>query len=130
MRFSPHPGQLRERLLTERERLRQLLDGMEVGLSGLVGPRPVERTETAQQEGSLAILVELDEREWRALDEIETALAKLEAGTYGACEVCGLAIPLVRLYASPATRFCLACQAEQERRQRAERRAPRRGVGD
>jgi RNA polymerase-binding transcription factor DksA len=88
---------------------------MEVGLSGLVGPRPVERTETAQQEGSLAVLTELDEREWRALDEIETALAKMEAGTYGACEACGLAIPLVRLYASPATRFCLACQAEYER---------------
>lgn len=123
MSFSPHPGQLRERLLAERERLRQLLDGMEVGLSGLVGPRPVERTETAQQEGSLAILVELDEREWRALDEIETALAKMEAGTYGACEACGLAIPLVRLNASPATRFCLACQAERERSQRTERQS-------
>lgn len=116
-------GALRERLLAEQERLRRLVDGMEAELSGLAGPRPVERTETAQQEGSLAVLTDLDEREWRALDEIAEALAKIRAGTYGVCEGCGSEIPLPRLHASPATRFCVTCQAERERGQRTERRA-------
>lgn len=41
------------------------------------------------------------------LDEVERALAKLDAGTYGACEVCGEAIADARLEAMPATRFCI-----------------------
>jgi RNA polymerase-binding transcription factor DksA len=42
------------------------------------------------------------------LDEVERALAKLEDGSYGACEICGDAITDVRLEAMPATRFCIA----------------------
>lgn len=129
---SPHPEQLRERLLAERERLRRLLAGMAVEVASLAGHRPAEWAEHAQREGNLAVLTDLDEREWRALDEIETALAKIGAGTYGICEACGLAIPLARLEASPATPFCLACQAERERAHPGERR-PTRGrakVGD
>ncbi len=41
------------------------------------------------------------------LDEVERALAKLEDGTYGVCEVCGEAIAEARLEAMPATRFCI-----------------------
>lgn len=122
MMRSSHLGELRDRLLAERGRLLRFLDKVETDLSGLGGPRPIERTESAQQEGSLAILTDLDEREWRALDAIREALAKIEAGTYGVCEACGLAIPPARLHAYPATRFCLPCQAERERSQRRERR--------
>jgi DnaK suppressor protein len=41
------------------------------------------------------------------LDEVERALAKLDDGTYGACEVCGDRIAEPRLEAMPATRFCI-----------------------
>ena len=41
------------------------------------------------------------------LDEVDRALAKLDAGTYGQCEVCGQAISEARLEAMPATRFCI-----------------------
>ena len=41
------------------------------------------------------------------LDDVERALAKLDAGTYGVCEVCGKEIPSARLEAMPATRFCI-----------------------
>ena len=41
------------------------------------------------------------------LDEVERALAKLDDGTYGACEVCGELIADARLEAMPATRFCI-----------------------
>lgn len=44
-----------------------------------------------------------------ALDEVETALGKLEAGTYGVCESCGQRISPPRLEAMPAARLCMDC---------------------
>ena len=41
------------------------------------------------------------------LDEVERALAKIDAGEYGTCEVCGQPIAEARLEAMPATRFCI-----------------------
>ena len=35
------------------------------------------------------------------------ALGRLENGTYGVCEVCGVAIAPARLEAMPAARFCI-----------------------
>lgn len=42
-----------------------------------------------------------------SLDEVAQALARLEDGTYGRCEACGVAINPARLEAMPATRFCI-----------------------
>jgi len=42
-----------------------------------------------------------------SLDEVALALARLEDGSYGRCEVCGVAIQPARLEAMPATRFCI-----------------------
>ena len=47
-----------------------------------------------------------------ALDEVEAALTRLEAGTYGICEACGKPIGAARLEAMPATRFCIADAAK------------------
>ena len=41
------------------------------------------------------------------LDEVAMALGRLENGTYGVCEVCGVAIAPARLEAMPAARFCI-----------------------
>ena len=41
------------------------------------------------------------------LDEVALALGRLEDGTYGMCEVCGVAIAPARLEAMPAPRFCI-----------------------
>ncbi|HWI05534.1 MAG TPA: TraR/DksA C4-type zinc finger protein [Acidimicrobiales bacterium] len=50
-----------------------------------------------------------------ALADIDHAIARLDAGTYGACEECGLAIPFERLEAIPAARFCVACSGRRLR---------------
>ncbi len=42
-----------------------------------------------------------------SLDDVEHALAKFEAGTYGLCETCGQPIPPARLEAKPAARYCI-----------------------
>ncbi len=41
------------------------------------------------------------------LDDIEKALARMDEGSYGTCEVCGAEIPPARLEVMPATRFCI-----------------------
>lgn len=41
------------------------------------------------------------------LDDVEAAIARIDEGTYGACEVCGSDIGAARLEAMPATRFCI-----------------------
>jgi RNA polymerase-binding transcription factor DksA len=43
------------------------------------------------------------------LHEIENALARFDAGTYGSCEVCARAIPLERLEAIPHATTCVVC---------------------
>lgn len=43
------------------------------------------------------------------LDEVDAALARLSAGTYGVCEGCGGPIAAERLDALPVTRRCVAC---------------------
>jgi RNA polymerase-binding transcription factor DksA len=42
-----------------------------------------------------------------SLREVEDAIGRVEAGTYGFCEKCGNPIEPARLEAMPATRFCI-----------------------
>ncbi len=43
------------------------------------------------------------------LQEIDDALTKFDAGTYGRCEDCGAEISDARLEAMPMARFCINC---------------------
>jgi DnaK suppressor protein len=70
--------------------------------------------EDAATATAAAILSRLEGREKHELDEIEDALVRLEAGTFGLCERCGRAIALARLRALPATRHCYDCQQKAE----------------
>ena len=49
------------------------------------------------------------ENETHIRDEALAALARLDAGTFGTCEVCGKAIPEARLEALPYVRHCVQC---------------------
>jgi DnaK suppressor protein len=42
------------------------------------------------------------------LDDVERALARLDDGTYGRCETCGVTIDEARLEIMPAARYCIA----------------------
>ena len=63
-----------------------------------------------------AMLSRLEGREKHELDEIEDAVIRLQAGSFGLCERCGRAIPLARLRAMLAARHCLDCQQKTETR--------------
>jgi DnaK suppressor protein len=56
----------------------------------------------------------LDEQERRELSNITKAREKLEAGTYGVCEICRKKINLERLTALPMVRLCISCQKQME----------------
>jgi DnaK suppressor protein len=50
------------------------------------------------------------------LDRVETALKKVDAGTYGVCESCGKSIEAARLKALPHATLCIPCKRKEERR--------------
>jgi len=43
------------------------------------------------------------------LADVDDAIERLESGTYGTCERCGLRVAEERLTALPATRTCISC---------------------
>nr|WP_243313802.1 TraR/DksA C4-type zinc finger protein [Streptomyces sp. PBSH9] len=50
------------------------------------------------------------------LEQTERALARLEAGTYGLCEICGNPIGKARMQAFPRATLCVEDKQKQERR--------------
>jgi RNA polymerase-binding transcription factor DksA len=67
-------------------------------------------TETFEQDRDL----ELAERASAEITEIDLALERLKAGTYGICESCEGPIPPERLDALPHASLCAACKSKQE----------------
>lgn len=66
---------------------------------------------------AMAVLIDVEARERKALEAIATARARLRQGTFGLCEACGRRIPVSRLQAVPTARCCLVCQASAEQRE-------------
>jgi RNA polymerase-binding protein DksA len=50
------------------------------------------------------------------LVQVEHALQRIDSGTYGTCESCGLPIGKMRLEAFPRATLCLDCKQREERR--------------
>lgn len=68
-------------------------------------------SETFEREKAESILISTQAH----LADVERALVKLSAGTYGTCEACGQPIAAPRLQARPAARFCIEDQGRVER---------------
>ena len=73
------------------------------------GKREEEASEASELEKRLA----LEKKLRGTLAEIEHALEKYEAGTYGLCDSCGQPIELTRLQALPQANLCLSCKSRQ-----------------
>lgn len=92
---------LRSKLEDERARLLRLLAVPEEAAPEEAGP---EVEETAQRAAEREQATGVGERERALLDEVNRALAKLDAGTYGVSEETGEPIPYPRLLAVPWAR--------------------------
>lgn len=75
------------------------------------GKREEEADEASELEKRLASVKRLEE----SLNEVEHALQKYEAGTYGLCDSCGQSIEQARLEAIPQASLCMKCKASQEK---------------
>jgi len=52
----------------------------------------------------------IQEKQIEELKEIEEALAKIESGEYGICEMCGEQIKPLRLKVKPYAKYCIVCR--------------------
>ena len=111
-------AELEARRDRDRQRLGVLTERPELGSAVNFGKRIGDGTSEAVSRLTDIGVGEVLER---GLDRTERALAKLDEGTYGICDVCGGAISRGRLKAMPDSVLCLDCSAS-ERRVRPPRR--------
>lgn len=103
-----------DRLQRERRVLIDELTQWEQQSISVEGDLQPELQERAQTEVASGITGALDERQQDRLGNIDEALARIEAGTYGECQNCGRVIDEERLEANPTTTFCSQCAAHEQ----------------
>ena len=123
----------RERLAAERARLQRAIRALEGEVTQLTdsdggdasggGNDPADvGADVYEQERALT----LERNELDLLVQVEDAIARIDAGSYGNCSRCGQPIGFERLEALPHAALCITCQAEVERqRSRPTVRRPR-----
>ena len=100
-------GARRAALVTERERLlAELREEVDAPGPMTYGSQAAAATHVFEQQRDLA----LRERSERALADIDAALGRIDAGTYGACTSCRRPIAAERLEALPWASHCIDCQ--------------------
>jgi RNA polymerase-binding protein DksA len=72
-------------------------------------------TENYDQEFTLGLI----ENEQETLEQIQDALSRIDAGTYGRCQECNAPIAKPRLQALPYTPHCIECARKIESRESA-----------
>jgi DnaK suppressor protein len=105
---------MRDLLIVRRDALRKALAGDLSLLRQLREQTSGDVVDAALDAAQDEISSQLAEVESRELANIERALARIKAGTYGECESCGNRIPLARLNALPYATSCIECQRAAE----------------
>jgi DnaK suppressor protein len=107
--------QTRHRLVAERERTLERLAGLTGDHDSVVAASLDTNADDEHDPEGATIAFERSQigalvRHVREhLAEVDAALARVEAGTYGVCERCGSPIGAARLEALPAARKCIGC---------------------
>jgi DnaK suppressor protein len=70
---------------------------------------PDDGPDRAQAQNNDEVLEAMESQERVELTQIRSALARMEAGTWGICEGCGEAIAPRRLAVMPAATTCIEC---------------------
>jgi len=112
----------KERLLLLRARLRgdvsQLADAAlkksRSEANGDLSSMPIHMADIGSDNFEQEFTLSLMESEEGTLDLIEASLERIEEGTYGQCEECGVKIPKNRLNAIPYATLCVKCVSQQE----------------
>ena len=99
---------LRQRALARAADLRRAFDALVEATEGsnVDDEHDPEGTTIAFERSQLAAALD---RAAAEVAEVDAALDRVAAGTYGRCEVCGAPIPAGRLTARPTATRCLTC---------------------
>lgn len=68
-------------------------------------------TDNYEQEFTLGLI----ETEQATLQEIDEALGRIDAKTFGDCVSCGCRIPVARLKVKPHAKYCIECKRREEK---------------
>ena len=112
----------REALLEERTRVEAAIQNLHDENPGTLAEDAGEETaydnhlaDTATETYDRELDYSLEENSEHVLAEIDAALNRIEAGTYGTCTNCGKQIPEERLEALPWATLCIDCARDRER---------------
>lgn len=113
----------KERLLALRARLRGDVDAMANAAlkknrqngNGDASSMPIHMADLGSDNFEQEFTISLMQTEEGTLSAIEAALERVEEGTYGECEECGVVIPKTRLNAIPYAALCVKCASALER---------------
>lgn len=115
---SPFLEAQRASLLTERNNYLRQAEELKAEADSLAlehEPGDVQFDEEGGEGGTSNVDRELDlvlsAQARSAIEEIDRAMAKIEAGTYGVCEHCGQPIAEARLEALPYAALCVSCKS-------------------
>ncbi|NOY55044.1 MAG: hypothetical protein GXP34_03565 [Actinobacteria bacterium] len=108
----------RRRLEKDRQEFRQTIDAHlkdleEARLAQAAGERSADPTSTETGSAATVFQAELSlvRNTRELLAQVDDALRRLDAGSYGICVDCGKDIPAARLSALPYTTLCVECAA-------------------
>jgi len=114
--------QFKKLLLSLRERLVGKVDFMQgealkksrQDASGDLSNVPIHMADVGTDNYERDIMIELIQNGEEGVRNIDTALEKIEDGTFGVCELCAKKINKERLKAVPYAKLCIDCQREEE----------------
>ncbi|MEA1970337.1 MAG: RNA polymerase-binding protein DksA [Thermodesulfobacteriota bacterium] len=75
-------------------------------------------TDRASQESDRNFELRIRDRERKLVKKLREALQRIDAGTFGICDVCGKDISEKRLMARPVTTLCINCKTKQEEQEK------------
>ncbi len=104
-------AEAKEQLLARRRALTRLHRASRSEEKELRASPTPDWVDQASDNETVDLLAKLGERERAELAEIDAALQRIEAGTFGICEDCGEPIGPDRLCALPEARLCRGCSA-------------------
>jgi RNA polymerase-binding protein DksA len=112
----------RTRLLEERKRVVDAIDNIHSENPGSLGDETDEPLYQDNHLGDVATATfdremasTLEDNSTHVLSEIDAALARIDAGTFGTCQACGRPIGAERLEALPWATLCIEDKRKQER---------------
>ena len=100
---------IKEKLIEKRDYLEQRLSRTQKHIKHEDGPPNQDFAEQATERQHEDVIYGLDEAARAELQQIKTALHRIENDEYGICQVCGEQIPYERLEAVPFTPYCKNC---------------------